>query len=171
MQSLINRQCSDLSGKLVRMIVGLFLTAMAPVAISQVATPPPAGHGASGVDAYVGVWRMFFHGKRIGELEFIKYKDQLAGSLTNAHASIGPDGVITMHQIPGSAPVAETAMSEGFLHFVVAEPFDSTIGFQMTLDGTDKARLLFNKKSPNGQTMDFDLTKVSWEENEKDVTH
>ncbi len=170
MQSLINRLCSDRSKKLVRTSVRLFLIAIAPVAISQVATPP-AGQAAPGVDAYVGVWRMSFHGKRIGELEFIKYKNQLAGSLTNAHAIIGPDGVITMYQIPGSAPVAETAMSEGSLHFVVAEPFDSTIGFQMTLDGTDKARLLFNKKSPNGQTMDFDLTKVSWEENEKDVTH
>jgi hypothetical protein len=170
MQSLINRVRSDRIRKLVRTIVGLFLTTMAPVAIPQIATPL-AGHGASGVDAYVGVWRMFFHGKRIGELEFIKYKDQLAGSLTNAHASIGPDGVITMYQIPGSARVAETAISEGSLHFVVAEPFDATIGFQMTLDGTDKARLLFNKKSPNGQTMDFDLTKISWEENEKDVTH
>ena len=41
----------------------------------------------------------------------------------------------------------------------------------MTLKGSDKAYLLFNRKAPNGQTMDFELTKVSWDENETDVAH
>ena len=53
---------------------------------------------------------MSFHGKRVGILEFMKYKDQLTGSLTNAHEAIGADGIVSMYQIPGSAPVVETAI-------------------------------------------------------------
>ena len=171
MDPISGRKRSERRRKAISTVMGVLLTAAAFIAVLQLSTLPAAGQAAAvpGLDAYVGIWRMSFHGKRVGILEFMKYKDQLTGSLTNAHAAIGADGIVSMYQIPGSAPVVETAISEGTLHFVVAEPSEATLGFQMTLKGSDKAYLLFNRKAPNGQTMDFELTKVSWDENEADV--
>jgi hypothetical protein len=149
-------------------IVALLLAVTTSIAIPQAATSPSAGSTASGPDAYVGAWRMSFHGKQVGVVEFIKYKDQLTGTFSNMRADIGADDVISMRPLPGSAPVVETAISGASLHFVVAEPNDATLSFQMTLKPSDKAYLLFDRKAPNGQTMDFELSRLTGDQNETD---
>ena len=59
-------------------------------------------------------------------------------------------------------------MSQGGLHFVVVEP-SAPLNFQMTLDGADKANLVYF--GTNGRTLEFQLTKVSEDENNADVAH
>jgi hypothetical protein len=98
----------------------------------------------------------------------MKYKDQLTGSLTNMQGKVGADDAISLYQVPGSAPVVETSMSQGGLHFVVVEP-RAPLNFQMTLDGADKAHLVYF--GTNGRTLELQLTKVSEDENNADVAH
>ena len=150
------------------MIVGLLSAVIPPGALPQLASRPAVGQVSTGTDSYVGIWRLSFHGNRVGVLEFMKYKDQLTGSLTNMQGKIGADDVISIYQVPGSAPVVETSMSQGGLHFVVVEP-RVPINFQMTLDGADKAQLVYFRS--NGETLELQLTRVSEDENNADVAH
>jgi hypothetical protein len=150
------------------MITGLLSAVIPPGALPQVASAPAVGQATTGADSYVGIWRISFHGSRVGILEFMKYKDQLTGSLTNMQGKIGADDVISLYQVPGSAPVVEASMSQGALHFVVANP-RQPLNFQVTLDGADKAHLVYFRA--NGETLELQLTKVSEDENNADVAH
>jgi hypothetical protein len=150
------------------MIMGLLSPVIPPGALPQLASRPASGQVSTGADSYIGIWRLSFHGNQVGVLEFMKYKDQLTGSLTNMHGKIGADGAISIYQVPGSAPVVETSMSQGGLHFVVVEP-RVPINFEMTLDGTDKAHLVYFRS--NGETLKLELTRVSEDENNAEVAH
>lgn len=149
-------------------IMGLLSAVISPRALPQVASVPAVGQATTGTDSYVGIWRISFQGSRVGVLEFMKYKDQLTGSVTNMQGKIGADDVISLYQVPGSAPVVETSMSQGGLHFVVADPRQA-LNFQLTLNGADKARLVYFRA--NGETLELQLTKVSEDENNADVAH
>ena len=149
-------------------IMGLLSAVIPPRAHPQLASGSAVGQAATGTDSYVGIWRISFRGSRVGVLEFMKYKDQLTGSLTNMQGKIGADDAISLYQVPGSAPVVETSMLQGGLHFVVADPRQA-LNFQLTLDGADKARLVYFRA--NGEALELQLTKVSQDENNADVAH
>lgn len=144
-------------------IVRCLFTTAVWVATTVLVAPPSFSQVAPGLDTYVGIWRMSLNGKTVGTIQLLKYKDKLTGSVTNGHASIGDGGAIHMHEAPGGQPIVESALSEGVLHFVMAAAFDTTSDFTMTLNGPDKAHLIFY--AHNGQTIDFDLRRVSWDEN------
>jgi hypothetical protein len=148
------------------MIIGLLSAVIPSGALPQLASRPAVGQVSTGTDSYAGIWRLSFHGNRVGILEFMKYKDQLTGSLTNMQGKIGADDAISLYQVPGSAPVVETSMLQGALHFVVADPRQA-LNFQLTLDGVDKASLVYFRA--NGETLELQLTKVSQDENNADV--
>ncbi len=105
-------------------------------------------------DTYIGVWRMFLNGKRVGTLQLLDYKGKLTGTVTNGHGSVGDDGTIQMYEVPGGSPIVESSLSGGDLHFVMAAPFNTTNDFKMTLNGPDKAHLTFY--GTRGRTIGFD---------------
>jgi hypothetical protein len=53
-------------------------------------------------------------------------------------------------------------------HFFVADPRQA-LNFQLTLDGADKARLVYFRA--NGEALELQLTKVSQDENDADIAH
>lgn len=118
---------------------------------------------ASVPDTYIGIWRMYLNGKKVGTVQLLDYKGKLTGTVTNGHGSIGDGGAIQMYEVPGASPIVESSLSGGDLHFVMAAPFNTTNDFKMTLDGSDKAHLTFY--GTQGRTIEFDLKKISFDEN------
>jgi hypothetical protein len=119
---------------------------------------------ASVPDTYIGVWRRYFNGKRVGTLQLLDYKGKLTGTFSDGHGSIGEDGSIQIYETPGAIPIVESSLSGGDLHLVLAAPFDTTNELKMTLTGPDKAHLTFYGNQ--GRTVEFELKKISIDEND-----
>jgi hypothetical protein len=132
--------------------------------IMVLAAAPSFAQTASVADTYIGVWRMFLNGKRVGTLQLLDYKGKLTGTVTNSHGSVGDGGTIQMYEAPGGSPIVESSLSGGDLHFVMAAPFNTTNDFKMTLNGSDKAHLTFY--GTQGRSIEFDLKKISFDEND-----
>ena len=116
------------------------------------------GTGASAAQAttnstsYVGIWKMTAQDKRVGTLELMNYNGRLTGSLTNAHA------------IPGAAPIVQASLSQGMLVINTEEIDETIVPWNMTLTGEGKGLLHLAFK---GHEMTFQITRISWEENEE----
>ncbi len=90
--------------------------------------------------------------KRVGTLELMNYKGRLTGSITNAHA------------IPGAAPIVQASISQGMLVMSTEEADETIVPWNMTLTGEGKGLLHLAFK---GHEMTFQITRISWEENEE----
>jgi hypothetical protein len=114
--------------------------------------------------SYVGIWKMTAQDKRVGTLELMNYNGHLTGSLTNAHASMDKNGkLIEFDAIPGAAPIVQANISQGML-VINTEQIDETIvPWNMTLTQEGKGLLQLAFK---GHEMTFQITRISWEENE-----
>jgi hypothetical protein len=129
------------------------------------------GTGASVAQAttnpasYVGIWKMTAQDKRVGTLELMNYNGRLTGTLTNAHATMDSSGkLVEFEAIPGAAPIVQASISQGML-VMNAESTDETIvPWNMTLTGEGKGLLHLAFK---GHEMTFQITRISWEENEE----
>jgi hypothetical protein len=129
------------------------------------------GTGASVAQAttnptsYVGIWKMTAQDKRVGTLELMNYNGRLTGTLTNAHATMDSNGkLVEFDAIPGAAPIVQASISQGML-VISAESIDEAIvPWNMTLTGEGKGLLHLAFK---GHEMTFQITRISWEENEE----
>jgi hypothetical protein len=103
--------------------------------------------------------------KRVGTLELMNYNGRLTGSITNAHATMDSNGkLVEFDAIPGAAPIVQASISQGML-VISAETTDETIvPWNMTLTGEGKGLLQLAFK---GHEMTFQITRISWEENEE----
>jgi hypothetical protein len=102
--------------------------------------------------SYVGIWKMTAQDKRLGTLELMNYNGRLTGSITNARA------------IPGAAPIVQASTSQGMLAINTEEIDETIVPWNMTLTGEGKGILQLAFK---GHEMIFQITRISWEENEE----
>ena len=128
-------------------------------------TAAVGAQGTANPKSYVGIWRMTIQDKRVGTLELMTYDGRLTGTLTNAHASMDSNGkLVEFDAIPGAAPIVQASISQGMLA-MSAESIDETIvPWNMTLTGEGKGILQLAFK---GHEMTFQITRISWEENEE----
>jgi hypothetical protein len=120
---------------------------------------------ATSAKAYIGIWKMTAQDKRVGTLELMNYKGQLTGSITNAHATMDNNGkLVQFDAIPGAAPVVQASLSQGMLLINTEQTDEAIVPWNMTLMGEGKGTLQLAVK---GHEMTFQITRVSWEENEQ----
>jgi hypothetical protein len=129
------------------------------------------GTGASVAQAptnptsYVGIWKMTAQDKRVGTLELMNYNGRLTGTLTNAHASMDSNGkLVEFDAIPGAAPIVQASISQGMLVMSAEAINEAIVPWNMTLTGEGKGLLQLAFK---GHEMTFQITRISWEENEE----
>jgi hypothetical protein len=115
--------------------------------------------------SYVGVWKLTAQDKRVGTLELMNYNGRLTGTLTNAHATMDSNGkLVEFDAIPGAAPIVEASISKGMLVMSAEAINEAIVPWNMTLTGEGKGLLHL---AFNGHEMTFQLTRISWEENEE----
>jgi hypothetical protein len=129
------------------------------------------GTGASVAQAptnptsYVGIWKMTAQDKRVGTLELMNYNGRLTGTLTNAHATMDSNGkLVEFDAIPGAAPIVQASISQGILVIDTEQTDEAIVPWNMTLTGEGKGLLQLAFK---GHEMTFQITRISWEENEE----
>jgi hypothetical protein len=129
------------------------------------------GTGASVAQAptnptsYVGIWKMTAQDKRVGTLELMNYNGRLTGSLTNAHATMDSNGkLVEFEAIPGAAPIVQANISQGMLVINTEQTDEAIVPWNMTLTGKGKGLLQLAFK---GHEMTFQITRISWQENEE----
>jgi hypothetical protein len=116
-------------------------------------------------NSYVGIWKMTAQDKRVGTLELMNYKGRLTGSLTNAHATMDRNGkLVEFDAIPGAAPIVQANISQGMLAIDTEQIDEAIVPWNMTLTGEGKGLLQLAFK---GHEMTFQITRISWEENEE----
>jgi hypothetical protein len=124
-------------------------------AVAQTATNPTS---------YAGVWKMTAQDKRVGTLELMNYNGRLTGTITNAHAAVDSNGkLVEFDAIPGAAPIVEASISQGMLVMSAEAINEAIVPWNMTLTGEGKGLLQLAFK---GHEMTFQITRISWEENE-----
>jgi hypothetical protein len=114
--------------------------------------------------SYVGVWKMTADDRRVGTLELMNYNGRLTGTLTNAHATMDSNGrLVEFDAIPGAAPIVQASISNGMLVMNAEAINEAIVPWNMTLTGEGKGLL---KLAFKGHEMTFQITRISWEENE-----
>ena len=129
------------------------------------------GTAASGAQATtnptscVGIWKMTAQDKRVGTLELMNYNGRLTGTLTNAHATMDGKGkLVAFDPIPGASPIVQANISQGMLVISAEAINEAIVPWNMTLTGEGKGLLQLAFK---GHEMTFQITRISWEENEE----
>jgi hypothetical protein len=117
--------------------------------------------------SYVGIWELTAQEKRVGTLELMNYNGRLAGSLTNAHATMDNNGkLVEFDAIPGAAPVVQTSISKGVLIISTEETDEAISTWNMTLTGEGKGLLQLAVKGH--EMKPFQITRISWGELESE---
>jgi hypothetical protein len=115
--------------------------------------------------SYTGIWKVTAQDKRVGTLELMNYNGRLVGSLTNAHATMDSNGkLVEFEAIPGAAPIVQASISQGMLVMNTEQTDEAIVPWNMTLTGEGKGLLQLAFK---GHEMTFQITRISWEENEE----
>jgi hypothetical protein len=138
--------------KTVSFTVGAILLSITCTVISLIGTGILNAQVPTSPKAYVGIWKMTAQDKRVGTLELMNYNGRLTGSITNAHA------------IPGAAPIVQASISQAVLVINTEEIDEAIVPWNMTLTGEGKGLLQLAFK---GHEMTFQITRISWEENEE----
>jgi hypothetical protein len=144
------RPC-NLSKKMAPAVLGCLLGAAGTVSLIF-GTEASIAQATTNPSSYVGIWEMTAQEKRVGTLELMNYNGRLTGTLTNAHA------------IPGAAPIVQASISQGMLVINTEEIDETIVPWNMTLTGEGKGLLHLAFK---GHDMTFQITRISWEENEE----
>jgi hypothetical protein len=127
-------------------------------------TGPSVAQAPTNPTSYVGIWKVTAQDKRVGTLELMSYKGQLTGSLTNAHATMDSNGkLVEFEAIPGAAPIVQASISQGMLVMNTEQVDEAIVPWNMTLTGEGKGLLQLAFK---GHEMTFQITRITWEENE-----
>ena len=135
------------------MVLSLFAIG---ASVEQAATNPTS---------YVGIWKVTAQDKRVGTLELMNYKGQLTGTLTNVHASMDKNGkLVEFDPIPGASPIVQASISQGMLVMSAETINEAIVPWNMTLTGEGKGLL---QSAFEGHEMTFQITRISWEENEE----
>jgi hypothetical protein len=114
--------------------------------------------------SYAGIWKLTAQDKRVGTLELMNYNGRLTGTLTNAHASMDGNGkLVEFDAVPGAAPIVQASISQGMLVISAETINEAIVPWNMTLTGEGKGLLQLAFK---GHEMTFQITRISWEENE-----
>jgi hypothetical protein len=143
----------------------LGLIGAACIVLSLFATGASVAQAAANPTSYVGIWKMTAQDKRVGTLELMNYKGQLTGTLTNAHATMDKNGkLVEFDPIPGAAPIVQASISQGMLVMSAETINEAIVPWNMTLTGEGKGLL---QLAFNGHEMTFQVTRISWEENEE----
>ena len=128
------------------------------------ATGPSLAQATANQSSYAGIWKMTAQDKRVGTLELMNYNGRLTGSLTNAHATMDSNGkLVEFDAIPGAAPIVQASISQGVLAMSTEQINEAIVPWNMTLTGEGKGLLQLALK---GHEMTFQITRISWEENE-----
>jgi hypothetical protein len=115
-------------------------------------TGPSVAQATTNQSSYAGIWKMTAQEKRVGTLELMNYNGRLTGTVTNAHG------------ILGAAPVVQASISQGMLVISTEEADETIVPWNMTLTGEGRGLLQLAFK---GHEMTFQITRISWEENEE----
>jgi hypothetical protein len=151
--------------KTVSFTVGAILLATTWMAISLFGTGPSVAEATTNPTSYVGIWKMTVLDKRVGTLELMNYNGRLTGTLTNAHATMDSNGkLVEFDAIPGAAPIVQASISQGMLVINTEAINEAIVPWNMTLTGEGKGLLHLAFK---GHEMTFQITRISWEENEE----
>jgi hypothetical protein len=143
----------------------LGLVGAACMVLSLFAAEASVAQAATNPTSYVGIWKVTAQDKRVGTLELMNYKGQLTGTLTNAHASMDKNGkLVEFDAIPGASPIVEASISQGMLVLSAETMNEAIVPWNMTLTGEGKGLLQLAFK---GHEMTFQITRISWEENEE----
>ena len=136
---------------------------MAPLLFGTVAS---VAQTTTDPSSYAGIWKMTAQDKRVGTLELMKYNGQLTGSLTNAHATMDSNGkLVEFDAIPGAAPIVQASISQGMLVISAEAINEAIVPWNMTLTGEGKG--LLNLAVKGHEMGPFQMTRISWEENEE----
>jgi hypothetical protein len=130
----------------------LGLRGAACMVLSLFGTVASVAQATTNPTSYVGIWKLTAQDKRVGTLELMNYIGRLTGTLTNAHA------------IPGAAPIVQASISQGMLVINTEEIDETIVPWNMTLTGEGRGLLHLVFK---GHEMTFQITRISWEENEE----
>ncbi len=142
---------------------GLLIAAW--VVLSLFGTEVSPAQATTNPSAYVGIWKVTAQDKRVGTLELMNYNGRLTGSLTNGHANMDSNGkLVEFDAIPGAAPVVQASISQGMLAISTEEINEAIVPWNMTLTGEGRGLLQLAFK---GHEMTFQITRISWEENEE----
>ncbi len=110
---------------------------------------------------------MTVQGKRIGTLELMNDNGRLTGSITNGHGDIDSSGkLVRFTAIPGAAPIVQASLSGDVLIITTEEENESLSTWNMTLTGPQTGLLQFAVKGH--EIGPFQISKISWDENEED---
>jgi hypothetical protein len=134
------------------------------LAIMVFAAAPSFAQLASVPNTYIGIWRRYYNGKMAGTVQLVNYKGKVTGIVSGSTSTLDAGGPLQMFGTPGGTPIVESSLSGSDLHMIIAGPFDTTNDMKMTLTGPDKAHLTCYGR--NGRVVEFDLKKVSYEEND-----
>jgi hypothetical protein len=130
-----------------------------------VGTGPSVAEATTNQSSYTGIWKMTAQDKRVGTLELMNYNGRLTGTLTNAHAAMDSNGkLVSFDPIPGAAPIVQASISQGMLVMSAEAIDEALVPWNMTLTGDGKGLLQLAFK---GHEMTFQITRISWEENEE----
>jgi hypothetical protein len=128
------------------------------------ATGPSIAQATASQNSYAGIWKVTGQDKRVGTLELMNYNGRLTGSLTNAHATMDSSGkLVEFDAVPGAAPIVQASISQGVLAINTEQINEAIVPWNMTLTGEGKG---FLQLAVKGHEMTFQITQISWEENE-----
>lgn len=145
--------------------VGALLLSITCTVISLIGTGILNAQVPTSPKAYVGIWQMTAQDKRVGTLELMNYNGRLTGSITNAHVTMDASGkLVEFVAIPGAAPIVQASISQGMLVINTEAINEAIVPWNMTLTGEGKGLL---QLAFNGHEMTFQITRISWEENEE----
>ena len=164
MNALTMRSRQGETGSTIATVTSSITKTIICLAILILATAPSLAQLASVPDTYIGIWRRYYNGKVAGTVELVNYKGKVTGIFSGSAGKVGDDGAIQMFGTPGGTPIVESSLSGNDLHMVIAGPFDTTNEIKMTLTGPNKAHLTCYGN--HGRVVEFDLKKVSMEEND-----
>jgi hypothetical protein len=147
-----------------RMVSAVGLLGAASTLSLLFATGPSMAQATANQSSYAGIWKLTAQDKRVGTLELMNYNGRLTGSLTNAHATMDSNGkLVEFDAIPGAAPIVQASISQGVVAINTEQINEAIVPWNMTLIGEGKGLLQLVVK---GHEMTFQITRISWEENE-----
>ena len=160
----IEKAKSSSLGQKVASAAGL-LGAACMVSLLLFGTGASVAQATTNPTSYVGIWKLTAQDKRVGTLELMNYNGRLTGSLTNAHATMDSNRkLVEFDAIPGAAPIVQASISQGMLVISAEAINEAIVPWNMTLAGEGKGLLQLAFK---GHEMTFQITRISWEENEE----
>jgi hypothetical protein len=158
------KQARSLSlGQKVASAAGLLIATC--VVLSLFGTETLPAQATTSPNSYLGIWKVTAQDKRVGTLEIMNYNGRLTGSLTNGHANMDSNGkLVAFDAIPGAAPIVQASISQGMLAISTEQIDEAIVPWNITLTGEGKGLLQLAFK---GHEMTFQITRISWEENEE----